>query len=264
MQNFLEYRNCIGYKGLGLILGIKENYLKIPYQILANGSVLKISNLDVQFLTKSILAQDKEQLDKSFQQQLVNLYRKYLKNKNEINLKVASFLENTFELDYYSSILPKTSLKPLIYLSKYASLSMIYNEKTGDFGSEYFSKEVEYNKNRILCGEGLETNTNFIYGNMEIIEISNFLTNTENVAFDGDKYYMATHHRAIVDLVLEHIFKNKTYENKLIEFRDFFIDDYLSDDESDFIKIRQMLEMAFPYLNLEQQNEIKRWYYTYN
>ena len=69
---------------------------------------------------------------------------------------------------------------------------------------------------------------------------------------------------AIVDLVLEHIFKNKTYENKLIEFRDFFIDDYLSDDESDFIKIRQMLEMAFPYLNLEQQNEIKRWYYTYN
>ena len=98
------------------------------------------------------------------------------------------------------AIFPETS--PTRYLTGMVALNIPAPEGTGGdwhFGGIFDSPR--FPDNLTLAGEGLEWNTNPVYGNYGIHECSDFLRYRNIALPEGTRVYSANHYRAILDML---------------------------------------------------------------
>lgn len=99
---------------------------------------------------------------------------------------------------------PKTS--PERYLTGVAALNVPAPEQTGgDWHFWGIFDSPDFPDNLTLAGEGLEWNTNPIFGNYGIHECSDTLRGKGVFIPQGVKAYSANHYRAILDMIYRSI-----------------------------------------------------------
>ena len=104
------------------------------------------------------------------------------------------------------AIFPKT--RPTRYLTGMVGLNIPAPEKTGgDWHFWGIFDSPHFPDNLPLAGEGLEWNTNLVFGNCGIHECSDILRG-RGISFpDGVQVFSANHYRAILDMLARSISK---------------------------------------------------------
>ncbi len=105
-----------------------------------------------------------------------------------------------FEMSYKTAVFPETS--PTRYLTGMTALNIPAPENTG--GDWHFSgtfRSPVFPENLDFAGEGLEWNTNALFGEYGIHECSNILRSRGISIPDGVQVFSANHYRAILDML---------------------------------------------------------------
>lgn len=128
-----------------------------------------------------------------------------------------------FEMYYKTTVFPKTS--PTRYLTGMVALNIPAPENTG--GDWHFWGTFDsprFPDNLTLAGEGLEWNTNPVFGGYGIHECSEELRRRGIIIPNGMPVYSANHYRAILDMLYHSVEKGQVP-------RHLAIDDWLDTEE---------------------------------
>lgn len=261
--NYFYLKNGIQVKGLGVSLSIKKEFIKIEYLI--NLGLFKIEKSKYSFLRNDVVATTLSKLKIALKTEISNAWRDLIDEDNnqlsKENLMIKESLIENFKEFFFYAVIPETSLDPLRYVGGFDSLNLHFsNTGSGDWHfNNFYNHHFKFNQFDFLYGENCHFNTNNILGNIEIIDISNYLKNVVNIKFIGDKCYCATHCRAVVDLVLYYLFNDENLKNQNKNYiSGIFIDEFLN-TEDEYQRVINMLNIAKPHFNKYQQNLIDEW-----
>jgi len=140
---------------------------------------------------------------------------------------------------------------PQRYLSGMAALNLPSPEGTGDWHLiETFFKPRQKQPRLFIAGNGCPGDTNGLLGDAGIYECSALLASLNIPHADGPAF-AANHTRAIADLVLVSVLEGGT--------PDFVqLDDWMPRD-IDKVSVFELLDIAQPKLNADQQGKVLRW-----
>ena len=128
-----------------------------------------------------------------------------------------------FEMSCKTAVFPETS--PRRYVTGMAALNIPSPENTGgDWHFRGTFRSTSFPNNTSLAGEGLDWNTNALFGNYGIHECSDSLRCRGISLPEGTRVYSANHYRAILDMLARSVSKGQVH-------RHLTISDWLDTDE---------------------------------
>ena len=155
-----------------------------------------------------------------------------------------------FEMSSETVVFPETS--PRRYVTGMAALNIPSPESTGGdwhFWGTFLSPSFPNNIG--FAGEGLEWNTNALFGDYGIHECSNSLRCRGIAIPEGIRVYSANHYRAIIDMLYHSIAKGQVPQHLAIS-------DWL-DTEEHLKTFFRLLDRFFDRLSPSEQNLVSVW-----
>ncbi|MHB1730418.1 MAG: hypothetical protein ACYCVG_05550 [Leptospirillum sp.] len=145
---------------------------------------------------------------------------------------------------------PYTS--PTRYLTGMTALNIPAPENTG--GDWHFSgafRSSSFPENLKLAGEGLEWNTNALFGEYGIHECSDILRSRGISIPDGVQVFSANHYRAILDMLWRSVSSGRIPQHLAIE-------DWLDNEEQKSV-LFSLLDRFFQQFSPVEQRLISSW-----
>ena len=148
------------------------------------------------------------------------------------------------------SLMPETS--PRRYVTGMAALNIPSPENTGgDWHFWGIFDSPRFPDNLPLAGEGLEWNTNTLFGDYGIHECSDSLRRRGISLPEGTRVYSANHYRAILDMLARSVSKGQVP-------RHLAISDWLDSDEHQKTFFR-LLDRFFPKFSSSEKELVSSW-----
>ncbi|MHB1287668.1 MAG: hypothetical protein ACYCYP_14170 [Leptospirales bacterium] len=153
-------------------------------------------------------------------------------------------------MSYETALFPKTL--PTRYLTGFVALNIPAPEKTGgDWHFWGIFDSPRFPDNLSLAGEGLEWNTNSVFGDYGIHECSEELRRRGIIIPEGARVYSANHFRAILDMLYHSVAKGQIP-------RYLAIDDWL-DTEEQKNEFFRLLDRYFPKFSPSEKELVSSW-----
>lgn len=155
---------------------------------------------------------------------------------------------NIFTMDMPIKVPPTSRLR---YLGGMAALNLPSPAGTGDWHMEQtFFRLREHRSLSFISGVGCPTDTTAILGDAGIYDCTALLDDL-GIPHESPVAYAASHARATADLVLAAVLRGGSPDFVVL-------DDWMPRD-SDKQQVFDLLLMALPRLNAEQQENVRRW-----
>lgn len=136
------------------------------------------------------------------------------------------------------------------YLSGLAALNISTSKRTGDWHSYHICKPPKRPVRTYLVGEGCQVNTNPIFGERGILDVTQILDEMQ-VPQASHPTYAANHARAIADLILAAVLAHQALDH-------IQLDDWMPTPQ-DKQEVFSLLELAHEILSEEQVAQITAW-----
>ena len=154
------------------------------------------------------------------------------------------------ELSGKTDVFPETS--PRRYVTGMAALNIPAPENTGgDWHFLGIFDSPRFPDNLPLAGEGLEWNTNALFGDSGIHECSDSLRHRGISLPEGTRVYSANHYRAILDMLARSVSKGQVPRHLVLS-------DWLDTDEHQKTFFR-LLDRFFPKFSPSEKELVSTW-----